>query len=667
MIDYQIFRTRKEARGQAAKMTSGCVVQLPQGKCLASFACMCLPPLIALLIIAFGVPQAEATTRGALKNDATEVPSTSMTFTEQGTGGNCESCEWILAEGEIDEGTTERFKQFLATQDDGVPNNIRFNSPGGNLIEALKFGRYLRDSHWNTFVSEYGAIQKSVCYSACVYAFAGGVHRTAEDRAVGIHQFYRADDAARPNDKTITPVDVANMQRLTAVLNEYAREMGIDTRMVSIASAITPWDPIYLLSSSELQSLNLDNQRPPRDSAASADWHVQPAGDGAVAVTTQAQDGAGRTASLGIMSFQGLPEMFVVELTVSDKTKDWQGWWRFWSKSEGGLAPQDFTFDLDGEYGHLDSKRLIYPVTLMDQGVRLALVITREELNRMINAKSVDIDGFECMASERWVGELGGTFSMVGAADVVALALKNYIRNGYITTQILSSASVTSLSTSFQRAVPQTPASDQAISGAVDEREKKQSKPSQSWYTSRFNSMSLLYPIYPSQSISWVSWRWLHFFEGLFSPHRRLPLAFLFRRMLEQNSPSVLLEPLERNRPGVRSAHAVDVAFARQTAVAGRGIHVLVDGHNTHAELCQLLEDRYQVAEPIRQRVVVLQDNHIDLAPARLAQQILDWGPDTCPTPHQPPAAALTIGDERPRAGFLDSWRVYGSAAVPLK
>ncbi len=141
-----------------------------------------------------------------------------MEFTVQYNGGNCGSCSWVLAEGVINSGTTEKFKAFVANEK--PPKNIRFDSPGGNVLEALKLGQFLRQLNWDTFVGEQSAIipgshlsqyktQKSSCYSACVYAFAGGVHRDAADRSVGIHQFYRPDDALRPNDKTLSAVDMA--------------------------------------------------------------------------------------------------------------------------------------------------------------------------------------------------------------------------------------------------------------------------------------------------------------------------------------------------------------------------------------------------------------------------------------------------------------------------
>jgi hypothetical protein len=387
-------------------------------------------PLAASLVVFVGAGVA-----GTLENQPPKLQrlahtaAKAMEFTTQTRGGNCDGCSWVRAEGVIEPGTTEKFKAFVARE--SPPPFITLDSPGGNVMEAVKFGQFLRQSGWNTYVGEEDPIvpekhfatklQKSRCYSACVYAFAGGVHRIAEDKSIGIHQFYRPDDALRPNDKTLSAVDMANMQRLVASLNEYVRRMGVDPRLVTLASAITPWEPIYLLSSAELQSLNLDNTSAPK-SDSSSNWSVQPAGDGAMAVTTQMQDGTGRMASLGVMCHQSLPKMFIVKLFVSDDTKDWG--YIFGSVD---LDVQMFELSSDDEVSTLHHGRLIMPVKRAGNGASLGLIITNDEFQKMMRAKTVSISGFTNMASQSWTGPLGGTFSMAGAAAVVGLALKNCV------------------------------------------------------------------------------------------------------------------------------------------------------------------------------------------------------------------------------------------------
>lgn len=331
---------------------------------------------------------------------------------------------WILAEGDIEVGTTDKLKAFVTKK--GSLRNIRFNSPGGNLIEAIKLGEFLRVSGFDAYVGEESVqvrgkpfdfkTQKSVCYSACVYAFGGGVHRSATDKSIGIHQFYRPDEALRPNDKTLSAIDMANTQQLTALLNEYVRRMGIDPRLISIASGITPWEPIYLVGSAELVSLNLDNISL---SSGDASWSVQPAGNGAIAITRQQQNGAGRVASFGIMCFQSRPSAPILLLDVVDDTVNWS----LFNSSD--LMPQNFVFQLDGQFAQLPSDRLVDSLKLSAHGISLMLSISENELQKIMLARSVEIAAFANMATQRATGELGGTFSMTNARAVIGLALKN--------------------------------------------------------------------------------------------------------------------------------------------------------------------------------------------------------------------------------------------------
>ena len=158
--------------------------------------CVTLTALLTLIALA-GTAIA-----GPLKDAPSKAPNDAlatgrMEFTVQWSGGNCNGCEWVRAKGVIEAGITEKFKGFVAREN--PPHFVEFDSPGGNLLEALKLGRYLRVLGWDTSVGKNTVRtgrdtyveEKSRCYSACVYAFAGGVHRSAEDKTIGIHQFYR--------------------------------------------------------------------------------------------------------------------------------------------------------------------------------------------------------------------------------------------------------------------------------------------------------------------------------------------------------------------------------------------------------------------------------------------------------------------------------------------
>jgi hypothetical protein len=158
----------------------------------------------------------------------------------------------------------------------------------------------------------------------------------------------------------------------------------------------------------------------PREPSRQLRLRVEPFEDGAMAITTQLQDGAGRQASLGIMCVRSTADAFIVRLAVRDDTKDWND-----ALLGGDLSPQDFDFDPDGAHASLDGNRLVGRVERVGNGASLTFAISKQELDLMMTAKSVELAGFVSMASESWTGELGGTFSMVGAPAFVGLAFKN--------------------------------------------------------------------------------------------------------------------------------------------------------------------------------------------------------------------------------------------------
>ena len=59
--------------------------------------------------------------------------------------------EWIAAEGKIDAGAADRFRQLLRIVADRRPP-IYLHSPGGKLTEALELGRLIRDKKFEVSV-----------------------------------------------------------------------------------------------------------------------------------------------------------------------------------------------------------------------------------------------------------------------------------------------------------------------------------------------------------------------------------------------------------------------------------------------------------------------------------------------------------------------------------
>ena len=67
-----------------------------------------------------------------------------MIFRQGFNGGNCIGCEWIIAEGTIQQDTPEVFRKFL--EEKKPAGGVRINSPGGNLLAGLKFGEMIRSA-----------------------------------------------------------------------------------------------------------------------------------------------------------------------------------------------------------------------------------------------------------------------------------------------------------------------------------------------------------------------------------------------------------------------------------------------------------------------------------------------------------------------------------------
>jgi hypothetical protein len=80
---------------------------------------------------------------------------------------------------------------------------------------------------------------------------------------------------------------------------------------------------------------------------------------------------------------------------------------------------------VDGDDGYLHANPLIDRVERVGTGASLTLAISKQELELMRNAKSVEVAANFAMVVERASGELGGKFSMAGAPAVIDLALKN--------------------------------------------------------------------------------------------------------------------------------------------------------------------------------------------------------------------------------------------------
>jgi hypothetical protein len=161
----------------------------------------------------------------------------------------------IFLDGEIDGGAADRLLRFLERR--GVTHAaVYLNSPGGSLVEAMALGRVFRQHGFATVVgarnATTGGLMTGVCYSACPFAFAGGVRRRLEAGSVlGVH---------RAENRTPVPDEAGFQQHVAHDTKFYLAEMGINEQLIGIMAEV-PHDAIRLLSLDEAEHLRLVTDR----------------------------------------------------------------------------------------------------------------------------------------------------------------------------------------------------------------------------------------------------------------------------------------------------------------------------------------------------------------------------------------------------------------------
>lgn len=133
----------------------------------------------------------------------------------------------------------DEYKQFQ-------PAYITFDSPGGNVIVAIEFGRIIRALNARTI-----QIRAMECASACAFAFVGGVHRFAEPGSIGVHRVSLSDDAAMDSN-----LAVSSVQSLTGEIIGYLTDMGVSPNLLQLSLSIDSTDIRYL-TSAEMRDWNI--------------------------------------------------------------------------------------------------------------------------------------------------------------------------------------------------------------------------------------------------------------------------------------------------------------------------------------------------------------------------------------------------------------------------
>ena len=194
------------------------------------------------------------------------------------TGGN-HCCSWIQATGDIGQDSASILTTFVKSTK-FVPDVVRLNSPGGNLFGGILLGEALRKLGMSTEVGSSSVFdpkfniyspEPGVCASACAYAYLGGVRRTLDRNAkLGFHRFYTANALASSTSKIFSGEDLDETQRIAAAVLLYVVNMGVDARLLALASQAGP-DEIRWLEPQEAIEL-----RVAYDPTSYKAWTVEP-------------------------------------------------------------------------------------------------------------------------------------------------------------------------------------------------------------------------------------------------------------------------------------------------------------------------------------------------------------------------------------------------------
>lgn len=124
-----------------------------------------------------------------------------------------------------------------------TPKFIAFNSPGGDADAAIGYGRAIRRMTLSTL-----QVSGSKCEAACLFAFAGGVRRFAEDGSMSV-------------DRTLLSPGSSGPQTGTDRYKAYLAEMGLDPTLFMFVTGLADGDR-RVLSLIDMAGLGLVTGQP---------------------------------------------------------------------------------------------------------------------------------------------------------------------------------------------------------------------------------------------------------------------------------------------------------------------------------------------------------------------------------------------------------------------
>jgi ATP-dependent protease ClpP protease subunit len=188
---------------------------------------------------------------------AAEITAASSCEREESVGGSGPFADLIRDcgihfTGRIDPGDADRSRAIveklkaLPRHSQGFVAQINLSSPGGEVGEAMKIGRIIRENTLRTLVGN------AVCVSACVLVLASGVERIVTSGQIGIHSPYSESlPVGEKYERTRQRREILNKS-----IRDYFREMDIPEALLTAMNRV-PSDKIRWLQQRELRDLHL--------------------------------------------------------------------------------------------------------------------------------------------------------------------------------------------------------------------------------------------------------------------------------------------------------------------------------------------------------------------------------------------------------------------------
>jgi len=154
---------------------------------------------------------------------------------------------------------TEEYKKWVkkyGAQEGAARITLYLNSLGGDVVEAIKIGRAVRDLLLNTHTgldTSSADFKELKCMSACFFIWISGVDRRASpgDKTLGIHRLYFEKNHYKGLTSKQAEIKYKNLKNKAVT---FLKEMGVSEKYADKMFAV-PSNDVYILSEKEVDDL----------------------------------------------------------------------------------------------------------------------------------------------------------------------------------------------------------------------------------------------------------------------------------------------------------------------------------------------------------------------------------------------------------------------------